>query len=436
MRWILPLLFVATVAISVGCENESSSPSAATPTVDLGPACTNDATVEAIYARNRASDGRSIIPAYDEVECRLTRGLIRPSDLGADWQVSRSEAWLTVNGGFRNCYVPLPGIVAVVRDEMSPTGEGLAVVDSTVALLRPGAAENLFQAFEKNCDLFKQEEQWTWTRLPGLGDDAIKVSIWVEESVDRPALETIHVRKGSVISSTTIIDAKQSGLDMGAIQSSIAQRLDDLPPLPEPTPSAGTGCTSDPAEDAPNDEKLERGLLGLDDLPRGWVEDVPGECGFVTTGFFCENERTYPEASGAAMRSFVTAKFAGASGFAQYVMRFKNKDADEYMLVIAAANAEERECTALYEGEQFRWHYEPVTVSSIDGDVEAFGVYSIGADVNTAYCVAHAARGRLVTAIVHVPSARDRREPPGVDCGDDFEEIVKAAIEKLALADD
>jgi hypothetical protein len=119
---------------------------------------------------------------------------------------------------------------------------------------------------------------------------------------------------------------------------------------------------------------------------------------------------------------------------------FKGNDAENYMLLLAEANSEERECTAVYKGESFRWHYKPIDIPNIEGNVQAWGMRSTEAGVDTSYCVAHVARENNVVSVVFVPSALNELDRYAANCDDnsfyDFFDVVLAASEKLRAVDD
>lgn len=298
------ILFLFGLVVGVACDDDPSADESATLP------CTNDATVEAIQdanAEDTSSDPRTTFRVADnEIQCRLRRALVTLDDLPQGWEVSSFGSGLSghvytddLPAGCRLTYPGYRDALTATFDRSIENPSGTSLLMATVIALHEGDGPRVMAALRHSCaQAGEVDTTWQLVDSPTYADESLAVD---QTSFDETpvTVRTHFIRQDDVIAQLSIVPPDV--LDAAPLVEGVGSRLAAVGPLPEPEVVEGTGCLPEDRMDEPS-ERLRSLLVTLEDAPAGWIENPPGQCGFIDVSSNCA---AWPEAAASATTGFV-----------------------------------------------------------------------------------------------------------------------------------
>ena len=272
MRLLTLLAVVA--ALCIACDRGGSSGSGRL-------ACTNNATGTAVVATVYASADDSAASREfpdDEAHCLLRRALVVPADLPPGWEKGGLLSGGRVTRDERlSCQVQIPRATAGLRSDYKK-GESAYLLQEVLAL-QPGQAEAFMQGMRHSCAVLAadNEAKYKPVAIPALGDESVAYRdlTYIPGSGGRPLDDggIAYIRNRDLIAVVSLVNG--GDLELADVARMAAEKLATVDAIPEPTPEADALCST---KTAPNDPKLEAGLVTIDDMPAGWIADARPPC--------------------------------------------------------------------------------------------------------------------------------------------------------------
>jgi hypothetical protein len=269
---------VAAVALVYWGAGSAGTMAGETPCLDAAaraPTATPDASAASLPR----------LPVHDnEAQCRLRRALLATSDVPGDWN-DDSDVEHLFGTEAADCGTALPAIEAGVTTSLfSDGGSGGNGLLQRVYAFRPGGAVDLMTALRRNCASIAERDEPPYSPLdlPTLGDESFGLRQTVSSSSDDGGTPFViaYIRHADLV---TIVMLATDSDPMAAVENvgqAAAEKLARVGPMPESTYVASEECGTPPSTPASVADALRGGLLTLDDMPIGSVEDPLGPCGF------------------------------------------------------------------------------------------------------------------------------------------------------------
>jgi hypothetical protein len=257
--------------------------------------CTNDATAEAFtpvpFERPSPDETMTTGPLYrpdTERECRIRRALLTPEDLPGWQQGSRVERDAPWGLGCEFGVSAPPDTLDMWFDH-DIEGDRRGVARQHVIAVEEGRGDYLMAGLRHSCrklmtdgDSRLSGTSWIELSVPSVGDDAVAIELAFDDDEDgSSSMRSVTIRRGDVFS-VLFVTGPEGIADIGAIARRMATKLDLVGPLPAvaTVPLMDGEClppaeTPVPAAESPI---LERALIELEELPRGWSRVSPNRC--------------------------------------------------------------------------------------------------------------------------------------------------------------
>lgn len=353
MRIMVATCTLAALLLALACDSGGKE----LRSLDFRPSCTNQATVTAMET-SKDFDILLRVPD-DEPRCRARPALLTLADLPDGWTERQDFAQTggalpgrgdPSRGEAAECRVLYPEFSAGLRAEYEVTsskGGFDSLLYHELRLLKPGSAEDLFDALEHSCNLLAADpgyfEGYREPAALDIGDEAFAIEIATGD--DAQLTQIVFVRRGDLVSKVLLFGPGPAVEPLAQVADA---RVSQLRPIPQPTEEPNADCPEArrPVEISGEGRILEEALVALEDLPVGWVRYRPDACDRLPETAYCRPplEGTGPLAVSLFERKPIVVAHSV----------FVPSDVEVTMRDLRARMASSR-CEATYEGETLEW---------------------------------------------------------------------------------